>query len=77
MKTTIKQQMAAVKQAMKEREHVLKSIQIGWLNEYKTNHKKDAQWQALNDTYSTLAAVALMPQPSIGIPYNKNDLALS
>lgn len=52
MRTTIKQQMKAVKKAMISREAFCKGVKH-------KEHTEDKNWLALNDAYSTLAAIAL------------------
>jgi len=72
MRTTIKQQMAALKKAMANRRAILevskKAAKAFNATRFNSNTHidldvylcaKDKQWLALNDAYSTLAAVAL------------------
>lgn len=66
MRTTYKQQMAAVK-------HMLGIIKQEWVWRKTLKHSighytEDRQWIALNDAYSTLAALALngaLSKPSV------------
>jgi len=69
MRTTIKQQMVAVKFAMKRRQKFIAIKNESNRTSYKLGHmdkkifyrySEDSNWLALNDAYSTLAAVALM-----------------
>jgi hypothetical protein len=63
MTTTYKQQMQAIKLAMKQRVNRVADIYFEHHQEkisFNTITKKDKQWKALNDAYSTLAAIALM-----------------
>jgi hypothetical protein len=57
MNTTIQEQMKAVKKAMKDRENINNPRHNNFT--LAKHYMADKYWKALNDAYSTLAAIAL------------------